>query len=211
MHDLFILDDFDLNKILEELFLLSATSVRILREGVRLSLLQEAESYTYKKEEEVVGSGNRIVRQQMASFNSFSEQSDYVRLKKSFQTLLDDLLADIEIYPFEKLLHFNSIVLQKYESGSIGITPHRDSLRYINLVCIFNIGGWGRFYICSDRSGNDTREIDASPGNVILMRAPGFLCSEDRPFHYVTDIHEIRYTFGLRQRIDFAEAIASSV
>lgn len=211
MQDLFILDDFDINKILEELFFIGATSVRILTKGFRMSLLQEAETYTYKKEEEIVGSGDRIVRQQMASLHSFSEESDYVRLKKSFQALLDDLLTDIEAYPYEKLLHFNSMVLQKYERGSIGITPHRDSLRYINLVCIFNIGGRGRFYICSDRSGRDAREIDASPGNVILMKAPGFLGFKDRPFHYVTDIQETRYTFGLRQKIDFAEAILSSI
>jgi hypothetical protein len=74
-------------------------------------------------------------------------------------------------------------------------------LSYINLVCVFVIGGQGSFYVCSDRSGNDSIEIDASPGNVILMRAPGFLGSEgERHFHYVTDIREPRYTFGLRQK-----------
>jgi hypothetical protein len=93
------------------------------------------------------------------------------------------------------------MVLQRYEKGSIGITPHRDGLRFINLVCVFAVGGRGRFYVCSDRSGKDAREIDASEGNVILMRAPGLFGSQDnRPFHYVTDIRETRYTFGLRQK-----------
>jgi len=92
-------------------------------------------------------------------------------------------------------------VLQRYEEESIGITPHKDGLSYISLVCVFVIGGQGNFYVCSDRSGNNPIEIDASPGNVILMRAPGFLGSEDgRPFHYVTNIREPRYTFGLRQK-----------
>ncbi|MBI2486575.1 MAG: hypothetical protein HYW01_06385 [Deltaproteobacteria bacterium] len=92
------------------------------------------------------------------------------------------------------------MVLQKYEKGSIGITPHRDGLSYINLVCIFNIGGRGKFFICSDRFGKDAREIDASPGKVVFLRAPGFFGSKDRPFHFVTDIQETRYTFGLRQK-----------
>jgi len=104
-------------------------------------------------------------------------------------------------YPFETALGFNSMVLQRYEEGSIGITPHRDGLSFINLVCVFVIDGKGSFYVCSDRSGRDSIEIDASPGNVIFMRAVGFLGSEDeRPFHYVAGIRETRYTFGLRQK-----------
>jgi hypothetical protein len=200
MQEFFILDNFDIDKILGDLVSIGATSVRILKEDFRTTLLEEAEGYEYKPEEKIVGSGDRIVRQQMASFDDFSSNSKYIVLKKSFQTLLDRCLADLEVYPFETLLSFNSRVLQKYEKGSIGITPHRDGLRYINLVCIFNIGGRGRFFICSDRSGKDSKEIDAAPGNVVLIRAPGFFGSKDRPFHYVTDVQETRYVFGLRQK-----------
>ena len=93
------------------------------------------------------------------------------------------------------------IELARYETGSLGITPHRDGFKYKNLIGIFMIGGRGRFYVCSDRAGNDAREIDASPGNVILMKAPGFLGRKERPFHYVTDIQGTRYIFGLRQSV----------
>jgi len=199
IQEIFILDDFDMNRILEELSLIGASSVKILTEDFRLSLLKEAEAYTYEKAEEVIGSGHRMVKQQMGTFHSFSDNSNYVLLKSAFQTLLDRSLSDRKDYPFEKRLHFNSMVLQRYEKDSIGITPHRDWLSDINLICIFNIGGQGRFHICSDRSGRDAKEMDTSPGNVVLMRAPGFLGSEDRPFHYVTGIRETRYTFGLRQ------------
>ncbi len=200
MQELFILDDFDITKILEELSSKGATSVRILSEDFRMSLLKEGEGYTYKPEDGIVGSGDRIVRQQMGSFNDFSGGSKYMLLKNSFQALLDGCLGDLVDYPFETGLSFNSMVLQKYEKGSLGITPHRDGLSYINLVCVFNIGGQGRFFICSDRSGRDAREIDASPGNVVLIRAPGFFGPKDRPFHYVTGIQETRYIFGLRQK-----------
>ena len=200
MHELFILDYFEIPNILKDLSSVGATSLRILNEDFRISLLKEAESYTHKPEDEIVGSGDRVVRQQMASFNNFSDESKYILLYKSFQALLDEGLAGLEVYPFETHLSFNSIVLQKYEKVSIGITPHRDGLKYINLVCSFNIGGRGRFYICSDRSGRNSRVIDVSPGNVVFIRAPGFPGSKDRPFHYVTDIRETRYTFGLRQK-----------
>ena len=201
MGDLFLPRNLDTASILKDLSSLGATSIRLLDEDFRVALLKEARDYTYEPEDEIVGSGGRVVRQQLSSFEDFSEDSDYILLKNSFQDLLEERLARLGTYPFEMALGFNSMVLQRYEEGSIGITPHRDGLSYINLVCVFVIGGQGSFYVCSDRSGNDSIEIDASPGNVIFMRAPGFLGSEDnRPFHYVADIRELRYTFGLRQK-----------
>ena len=188
-------------RILGELSSVGATSVRLLEENFRLALLKEAQDYDYEPEDEVVGSGDRVVRQQVSSFDGLPEDSGYVLLKNSFQDLLERSLEKLEAYPFETALNFNSMVLQRYEEGSLGITPHKDGLSYINLVCVFMIGGRGRFYVCSDRSGRDAKEVDASPGNVILMRAPGLFGAEDnRPFHYVTEIEETRYTFGLRQK-----------
>jgi hypothetical protein len=201
LDEVFRLDDFDLGKILQALSTSGATSIPILDEEFRRSLLKEAESYKYRPEAETIGSGDKIVRQQLGSFEDFSGGSQYLRLENSFQSLLDDCLAELIIYPFRTRLSFNSMVLQKYEKMSSGITPHRDGLTYINLVCIFMIGGRGRFYLCADRSGRAARELEASPGRVVLMRAPGFSGSAERPFHFVTDIQEPRYTFGLRQKI----------
>ncbi len=202
MRDFLLPYNLDIASILNKLSFLGASSTKILDEDSRVALLREAQAYNYEPEDEIVGSGDRVVRQQVSSFEDFPEDSDYILLKNSFQDLLKRRLAQLGTYPFEMALSFNSMVLQRYEEGSIGITPHKDGLSYINLVCVFVIGGQGSFYVCSDRSGNDSIEIDASPGNVILIRAPGFLGSEDeRPFHYVTDIREPRYTFGLRQKL----------
>jgi hypothetical protein len=201
IEELFVPTNLNIGSILEELSSVGATSVRLLDEDFRVALLKEAEDYDYEPEDEIVGSGDRVVRQQVSSFDDFPEDNGYVLLKNSFQDLLEQRVAQLGTNPFETVLVFNSMVLQRYEEGSIGITPHRDGLSFINLVCVVVIGGWGSFYVCSDRSGKDSIKIDASPGNVIFMRAPGFLGSEDeRPFHYVTDIREPRYTFGLRQK-----------
>ena len=175
------------------------TSFRILDENFRKSLLHEATCYQYKPEEEIVGSKDRTVRQQLESFKDFPDESQFILLKNSFQALVDRGLEDLPVSPFETRLRFSSLVLQKYRKGSVGITPHRDRLRYVNLVCVFNIGGRGRFYVCPDRSGSDAREVDTSPGRVVLIRAPGFLGSRNRVFHFVRDVEETRYTFGLRQ------------
>jgi hypothetical protein len=201
MENLFVPGGFGIGRILEELSFVGATSVKMLHPGFRMALLREAEGYDYEPEDEVVGSGDRVVRQQVSSFDDFPDESRYVLLKDSFQGLLERCLTEQGSHPFERALDFNSMVLQRYEKRSIGITPHKDGLKFINLVCVFVIGGRGKFYVCSDRSGRDAREVDASPGNLILMRAPGLFGARDnRPFHYVTDISETRHTFGLRQR-----------
>ncbi len=62
------------------------------------------------------------------------------------------------------------------------------------------LAGRGRFFVCEDRTGRGAREVEAAPGMAIFMRGPGFHGSQDRPFHYVSEISETRYTFGLRQR-----------
>ena len=106
-------------------------------------------------------------------------------------------LERIETTPGRLL--FNDLMLQRYSVGEVGITPHRDRTGYRNLVCLFVLEGQGRFYVCNDRQGRGAREIPHAPGDVLLMRAPGFQRSAERPFHFVRDIQSPRYVFGLRQ------------
>jgi hypothetical protein len=89
METLFVLSDLDIDQIIETLSSVGATSVGILDEDFRLTLLREAETYVYQPEAEVVGSGDRVVRQQVSSFSDFSEESKFVLLKNSFQALLE--------------------------------------------------------------------------------------------------------------------------
>jgi hypothetical protein len=136
----------------------------------------------------------------MGSLEDFPPRSLFVEFRDSLQGLFDRYLAEADPAPFTTPLRLDRTVLQRYPKGSLGITPHRDNLRYINLICVIVIGGRGRFFVCADRSGRDSVEIPADPGRMILMRAPGFQGSSRRPFHYVTDVTEERFTFGLRQR-----------
>jgi hypothetical protein len=195
----FFLEVDDLTFLFEKVARVGAASLPLLGEDSRLRLLAEAGSYAYTPEEEYVGSGDKLVRQQMGSFEGFQPGSAYLELRDAFQAWLEARLQNLLHYPFSTPLSFNALSLQKYEQGSIGITPHRDGLRYINLISLFVIGGHGRFFVCADRSGREAVEIDAAPGNLILMRAPGFLGEDRRPFHYVSEISLKRYSFGLRQ------------
>lgn len=201
MNEFFILEKIDIHQIIANLKSIGVTSVRILKDDFRIALLREAESYTYESVDEFVGSGQNIVQQQMSMFGDFPPQSKLLVLKNAFQALIDEKLSNVTPNPFDIPLQLNSMKILKYDKLSVGITAHRDRPQHINLICNFSLGGQGTFYVCADRSGKDAQEIDTSPGNVLIMRAPGFFNSYDRPYHFVSDIRETRYIFGLRQNI----------
>jgi len=192
-------NEINLLEAFDDLSTIGAASRKILAEPFRKALLEEARGYPYQPLPEVVGSGEHAVRQQVGLFRDFPEHSQFVFLKNCFQAWMDEQLKRFPEYPFEHAFRINSLELLKYEAGSIGITPHRDGFRFKNLICVFILGGRGRFFICSDRAGHDAREIDASPGQLILMKAPGFRGLQEQPFHFVTGIRDTRFVFGLRQ------------
>ncbi len=101
------------------------------------------------------------MKQQVGRFNDFSKDSKFILLKNSFQVLLGEHLERLDEYPFEFALDLNSLELLKYEAGSIGITPHRDNFRYKNLICVFMIGGRGKFYTCSDRGARYEKSLES--------------------------------------------------
>lgn len=199
MEDIFELQGFDLKGALEVIARQGATSVPLLAKEYHLALLEEAQKLTYQPEPEVVGSGERVVRQQLATCESFPPGSLYLRLSEALGQLLGERLAEIEPYPFETPLRLNALSLQRYTAGSLGITPHRDGLKYVNLIVVVVIAGKGRFCTCANRSGREAQEIAAETGRAILMRAPGLYGSRERPFHFVDQITADRWTFGLRQ------------
>ena len=200
MEDIFDPQGFDLKGALEVVARQGATSVPLLAKEYHPALLEEAQKLTYQPEPEVVGSGERVVRQQLATCESFPPGSLYLALQASLQRSLEQCLAESEPYPFETPLRLDALSLQRYAAGSLGITPHRDGLKYINLIVVVVIAGRGRFCVCADRSGRGAREIAADPGRAILMRAPGFYGSQERPFHFVDWVTADRWTFGMRQR-----------
>ena len=194
MNELFCLDQFDPRQIIGTLSAQGAMSVPLLREDFRLTLLEEARSSTYATEPDVIGSGEEEVHQQVSSRCVIGEGSAYALLRQAFHTVCEEAFSSLAPYPFTTPLRLMELRLQKYAPGSSGITAHRDGSCFCNLVCVFLIGGSGRFVVCADRSGRDARDLDATPGRLLLLRAPGFLGSEERPFHYLTEIGEERYT-----------------
>lgn len=176
-----------------------ALAVPVLSDEFRLSLLDAARGSGFRAARTQVGEGERLVRQHMEVCEHFPARSIFRLFTGEFQNIWDEFQAQASFNPFEGRLVFNDLMLQRYSVGEVGITPHRDRTAYRNLVCLFVLEGKGRFYVCDDRTGSGAREIPHVAGDVLLMRAPGFLGSAERPFHFVRDIQSPRYVFGLRQ------------
>ena len=192
--------------ILERLEREDAIAVPALTTEYRAWLLEEAHAAPFRRARAVVGHGERLVRQRMGVHDGFGRNSRFRDLARRYQAVWDGWLAGVSDCPFESRLVFNDLMLQVYEPGETGITPHLDRTSYRNLICLFVLEGRGRFGICEDRSGRGARIIDHEPGDVVLTRAPGFRRSDYRPFHFLDRITERRYVFGLRH--DRAEAPA---
>ncbi len=190
---------FNWTEIVAALAQSGALAVPVLGDAFRLSLLEAARASAFREARPLVGKEGREVGQRMEVCEHFPDDSIFRALGRGFQKLWDDWLAEVPDSPFEGPLIFNDLMLQRYSVGEVGITPHRDRTAYRNLVCLFVLEGEGRFFLCSDRQGRAAREIPHRAGDVVLMRAPGFQGSLERPFHFVRDIQSRRYVFGLRQ------------
>jgi len=164
--------------------------------------LREAEGFCYEPEIATIGKGGQIVRTEYTACNNVPQTKLYSNFKQAFQTLINEACDRLKAYPFSVPLNFNQLVIQQYQPGQLGITPHRDSLRAINLIALVNLSGEAEFYRCDDRQGTNAVRLDTTPGNVIFLRAPGFFDKSDRPFHYLTNIRSTRYSLGLRQRVE---------
>jgi hypothetical protein len=153
---------------------------------------------SFRQAKPVVGAGDRAVRQDFELCLAIPARHALWALADRFEGLIQAALARLSEPPLAEF-RINDLVMQRYPPGSRGITPHRDHVRYVGLVAIVQISGDGRFCLCVDRAGASTRELRAAPGDVILMRAPGFAGRRDRPFHFLDGMTAERYSFGMRQ------------
>jgi dihydroneopterin aldolase len=196
--------DFNLINTLTLLDTQGAVSLPILSEAYRRTLLEEAQTYEYAKQPEFVGPNN--VREELSSVTDFPLHSKFWQLKEDFEECIGRKCAQAEVDPFVRVgpsrwpLEFNELSLQHYARGSFGISPHQDFSNRINLIAVFILTGKARFALCDDKAGSNPCYLDTTPGNVILLRAPGFLRSGVRPIHVLRDIEEDRIVFGLRQK-----------
>jgi hypothetical protein len=175
-----------------------AVALSFLPEEVRLVLVTEAATLAFHRARAIVGEGERAVYQDFDLTVDFPAESSYRAVAGAVDRAIAAAAARIDPPPLPPGFCLDDLILQRYVRGSAGITLHRDHLRYRGLVAILVVSGDGRFGLALDRSGTGAREVAAAAGDLLLMRAPGFAGSRDRPFHSLSDITRERLSFGLR-------------
>jgi hypothetical protein len=175
-----------------------AASLPLLEPAVCASLTAEARRLDYRPARPVVGVGETAVHQDFDLATEFPEGGGLEALARALDRHIGQALRSMRRNPLPGGFAINDLIVQRYATGSAGITAHRDHIRYVGLVAIVVLAGAGRFFISQDRAGQDAREIPAPPGHLLLMRAPGFQGRNDRPFHAVREITAERYILGLR-------------
>ena len=162
-------------------------------------LEREAEALSCRVARPVIGEGENEVRQEFEVCLDFPDDGAFQALTSVIEGRLNEALAKRRRHRTGVPLRLNDIILQRYQPGCLGITPHRDHIKYTGLVAIVVVAGDGRFCVCADRQGRDRIEVPAPVGHLILMRAPGFDDRHRRPFNFLDQVTERRYSFGMRQ------------
>lgn len=179
-----------------------AVSLPLLGPADRRVLVDAAEALTYRAATPMIGEGARAVRQDFELCMTIAPGSPFHALAAALERAVAGALIRLSPPPLTTPPRFNDLIVQHYRPGSLGITAHRDHIRYRDLVAIVTLAGWARFFLCPDRSGREAREVPIPPGSLLLMRAPGFAGLTDRPFHLLSDVTETRVALGLRHDVE---------
>ena len=174
-----------------------AASLRLLGPEALKPLLAEARGLHYRPARPVVGNGDATVYQDFELTTEIPADGALMGLSRGVERLIAEALASMRPPPLSQFA-INDLIVQRYAVGCEGMSPHRDHIRYTGLVALVMLGGAARFMVCGDRAGTGAREISFAPGDLLLMRAPGFQGRGDRPFHAVRDVTAERYIVGLR-------------
>ncbi len=194
----FVSDARQAGETLARLAVEDAASLPLLAADELPGLLAAAAVLPFRTGRREVGSGAALVRQDFDICMAPPKPGALWDLAARLEEYLAHALGAVQPPPLAGPISLNDLVVQRYPPGSFGITAHRDHVRYTGLVALILLSGEGRFFVSETRSGNGAREIPWRPGELLLMRAPGFAGRDDRPFHYLSDITSERYSLGLR-------------
>lgn len=196
--NLIVADADDMAACLEAVRANDAAAVTVFGDAGRDWLRAASRNLAYKSARPVVGQGEKAVTQDFEICPQPPWESPWGACAGMMSDLVNAGLARMTQPPCPPV-SFNEAVVQRYAPSDCGISPHRDHVRYVNLVGILVIDGEGDFFVCDDRTGQGATKIPAPPGSFLLMRAPGFDGSRYCPFHTLGAVHTPRLIVGYRQ------------
>lgn len=147
---------------------------------------------------DTVYSANNTVTQHFSYCRDYPQEHYLWLIAQKIEKLLQENIPKRVQYIFEPTLSFTEISAQYYEPQAIGISLHKDESRYRNMIVICVIEGDAEFRVITS-SGE--KVLNLKVGDVIFMRAPGFMGKDLRPQHAVHNITSPRLTITLRQEL----------
>lgn len=175
-----------------------AVSLPLLKPAHLQRLCAASADLSFRPAKPLVGEGERAVQQEFEICITVPAHNPLWDFAAALSQMVNSALARLDPSPLGPPFHFNDLAVQHYPRGSLGITPHRDHIRYQGLVAIVTLSGAARFFLSTDRAGHGEREVPCPPGHLLLMRAPGFAGSQARPFHCLREVAHTRLGLGLR-------------
>ncbi len=156
----------------------AAFAARAVRRPFCDQLADELRDGPYQPVEPLIGP----VRQEAESFEAPVRELDRYPVLSS---LCEELVRQVHQHGVPQWVP-NEVAVQRYQPGSVGITPHRDQRRYAQLVAVITIAGSAPFTLCRNRAGDPIRTWQADEGSLVLLRGPGLAGDPDgRPMHLV--------------------------
>lgn len=132
------------------------------------------------------------------------KRSDSIPWVNAFRDVCFDFFESVfrsgYMYPFQYPFRFLDASIQRYPKYSLGISMHRDSKRCRNAVILLNVQGTADFVVSTAPDGEPTSIFSLKPGDVVIMRAAGFIGEDGntRPYHSVRNMPGERLSIGMR-------------
>ncbi|MGH3973683.1 MAG: alpha-ketoglutarate-dependent dioxygenase AlkB, partial [Pseudonocardiaceae bacterium] len=158
-------DDLDWATLLREVTEQGAAfAARAVRQPFCQQLAAELRGGPYQLVQPLIGQ----VRQEVESFEiSIAKLDRYPVLRG----LCDELVGRVHEHGVPEWVP-NEAAIQRYQPGSVGITPHRDQRRYAQLVAVTTIAGSAPFTLCRNRAGDPIQTWQVDEGSLVLLRGP---------------------------------------
>jgi dihydroneopterin aldolase len=189
-------DSWFTKNIIRELQENDVCTLPLLSEELCIKIQEEAVRFPFIEAEKVYGKNN--VQQNFTYFREYPKDNFLWNIAYELEQYLHQETEGLPYQVFETPLTFTEVSSQIYEVGELGISFHKDESRFRNIIVICVIEGVSEFSAITQR-GEIT--ITGKRGDVIFMRAPGFMQTDIRPMHMVKNIISKRLSISFRQEV----------
>lgn len=183
--------------LIQDLEIDDVVALPLLSKALCDKIKHEATRFPFVQAEKVF-SKNNVAEQNFSYFRDYPNNHFLWYIARELEQLIQSISQNFPSSPFETPLSVTEISSHHYEICELGISLHRDESRFKNMIIICIIEGEADFCAITQKG---EKIIRTKPGDVIFMRAPGFMNGDIRPIHAVKNITSPRLSVTFRQEL----------